>query len=180
MDQLRGALGEKIEALSMAVGKKVGGLTDDVAALNDSLSQEKADRTTGDATLNTKLLEQVEKAREALAREMGQRAEEQKRKDSAVESTLQNLFMNVSQEKQQREDECGRLQQALYDEAAVRHAENTQLAEVVDRVRLCSHLCCRLLLHEKCPSFPSREFLCNRVNSAALIRRRVVNRWRTG
>ena len=78
----------------------------------------------------------MEKAREALAREMGQRAEEQKRKDSAVESTLQNLFMNVSQEKQQREDECGRLQQALYDEAAVRHAENTQLAEVVDRVRL--------------------------------------------
>ena len=60
MDQMRGALGEKIEALSMAVGKKVGGLTDDVAALNDSLSQEKADRTTGDATLNTKLLEQVE------------------------------------------------------------------------------------------------------------------------
>ena len=59
MDQLRGALGEKIEALSMAVGKKVGGLTDDVAALNDSLSQEKADRTSGDATLNTKLLEQV-------------------------------------------------------------------------------------------------------------------------
>ena len=53
-----------------------------------------------------------------------------------MESTLQNLFMNVSQEKQQREDECGRLQQALYDEAAVRHAENTQLAEVVDRVRL--------------------------------------------
>ena len=39
--------------------KQVGGLTDDVAALNDSLSQEKADRTTGDATLNTKLLEQV-------------------------------------------------------------------------------------------------------------------------
>ena len=57
-----------------------------------------------------------------------------------MESTLQNLFMNVSQEKQQREDECGRLQQALYDEAAVRHAENTQLAEVVDRVRPCSHL----------------------------------------
>ena len=90
---------------------------------------------------------------------MGQRAEEQKRKDSAVESTLQNLFMNVSQEKQQREDECGRLQQALYDEAAVRHAENTQLAEVVDRVRPCSFFVVCFCTET---SFPSREFLCKK------------------
>ena len=122
----------------------------------------------------------MEKAREALAREMGQRAEEQKRKDLAVESTLQNLFMNVSQEKQQREDECGRLQQALYDEAAVRHAENTQLAEVVDRVRFRSHRCCRFAFARK-HGFRRGKLLRNgRVNSLALIRRRVGNRWRTG
>ena len=122
------------EALNKAMTTKVAGLIGDVAALNDALSTEKMERTTADETLNTKLLSQCEKVRDALTRELLQRSDEQQQQHKAVESTLQNVFMNLQQEKQMREDELSALQQGLYDEASVRHTENTALSEVVDRV----------------------------------------------
>lgn len=169
---------DTVDEINKMLTKKVAGLTDDVASLNDALSTEKADRTTSDDNLNTKLLQQCEKVsmiattdartptlswscwpplvwmmrgkasldrggvvcaqmllfsfvltrdgwalrvrvvklsqvRDALAREMQQRADEANAQHKAVESTLQNVFMSLQQEKQQREEELSSLQQGL-------------------------------------------------------------------
>lgn len=52
---------DTVDEINKMLTKKVAGLTDDVASLNDALSTEKADRTTSDDNLNTKLLQQCEK-----------------------------------------------------------------------------------------------------------------------
>ena len=109
---------DTVDEMNKMLTSKVAGLTADVASLNDSLSTEKLERIAADDNLNTKLLAQCEKVRrnccemlggavcrartrqnsqansavqvrEALAREMQQRADEANAQHRNVEATLQ-------------------------------------------------------------------------------------------
>merc|ERR1719231_2236871 len=80
------------------------------------------------------MMEQLGKLKDFMTSDLNARTEENNAKHKLVENSLQNVFMNLQQERQTREDEISTVNQSLYDEASVRHAANTALSELVDRL----------------------------------------------
>ena len=59
---------DTVDEMNKMLTKRVSGLTDDVATLNDALSTERSDRVAADENLNTKLLAQCEKVGRTTAK----------------------------------------------------------------------------------------------------------------
>eukprot|EP01051_Picozoa_sp_SAG22_P014697 SAG22_NODE_1822_length_3511_cov_5.060082_2_plen_226_part_00 len=120
--------------LEDAVLRKTGQMVDDISSLQTGLAAERNDREVGEANCNAKISEQTGKLKDFLMADMNARTQENNDKHKVVESSLQNVFMNLQQERQMREDEIGTVNQSLYDEASTRHSENTALSELVERL----------------------------------------------
>lgn len=125
---------DRFDGLDQALDRKTGQLTEDVSALDEDLAREKGERAAADEHGNAKMMEQVGKLQGHLEGEMHARTEENAARHKQVENSLQNVFMNLQQERQTRENDVGTLQTAVYDEASVRHTENTALSELVEQL----------------------------------------------
>ena len=80
------------------------------------------------------MLETVAKLKDSLTNEMQTRADDDAKRAKAIDGSLQNVYFNLQQERQLREEEVAALQTSVYNEANVRLAENTQLTELFDRL----------------------------------------------